>query len=111
MSTPSSDPPTEPAITPGPKPVPVDSTDATMVGQGPLITTSPAVAAPAAAPPVAAPPAYSPPPPSEPANPPSASYSLPILIGVFVLALVGVALLGLGIYVVVKFNSNPLAAA
>jgi hypothetical protein len=31
--------------------------------------------------------------------------------GVFVLALVGVGLLGLGIYAVVKFNSNPLAAA
>src|SRR5712692_6849741 len=104
MSTPDIDPATKPGSVGETKTLPAglgDKTgDKTMVG--------PALAS-------REPPAGTPPPGSSPlptgSPPPGRDYSLPILIGVFVLALVGIGLLGLGIYAVVKFSSNPGVAA
>jgi hypothetical protein len=61
--------------------------------------------------PAGAPPTPTPagPPPANP--PPGPDYSKPIMIGVFVLALVGIGLLGLGIYAVTRLNSSPVVAA
>ena len=58
-----------------------------------------------------------PPPPPPPGGPPPGSppperdYSLPIMIGVFVLSLVGIGLLGLGIFAVLRLSQNPSVVA
>jgi uncharacterized protein YraI len=109
MSTPNSDPPRLPGRALDTTTVPAGSTDETVVGPAPLVVSPPPYS-----PPPPLPPAGDSPPPPGP-TPPNASsggnYSLPMLIGVFVLALVGIGLLGLGIYAVVKLNSNTLVAA
>jgi uncharacterized protein YraI len=89
MSTPTSDPPTQPGGSLDAKAAAVaaGAEDKTQVGQQP----------PAG------------PPPANPAS--GGDYSLPIMIGVFVLALVGIGLLGLGIYAVAKLGSNNVVAA
>jgi hypothetical protein len=57
--------------------------------------------------PAGAPPAG--PPPANP--PPGPDYSMPIMVGVFVLALVGIGLLGLGLYAVMRLSPGPSVAA
>jgi uncharacterized protein YraI len=51
------------------------------------------------------------PPPAASSRSSGGEYSLPILIGTFVLALVGIGLLGLGLYAVVKLGSGGTLAA
>jgi uncharacterized protein YraI len=98
MSLPDSDSNTRPAGQADNTTVPGGSSDATIVGPGLA----------AQQPPVEPPPPPAGPPPAGPAHGPD--YSLPIMIGVFVIALVGIGLLGLGIYAVMKMNSSPAVA-
>src|SRR5579859_1174323 len=110
MSTSNTDPATLPGRTLDAKTVPPGSTDDTLAGQG-LLVTSP----PPDSPPPPLPPSGGGPPAAEPTLPkPNAAlgdmHSVPILIGVFMLTLVGIGLLGLGLYAVIKLNSNMLAA-
>src|SRR5438034_9913009 len=108
MSTPNSDPPTLPGRALDKPAVPTRSTDETLAGLtltgGPASGGGPAGAAalPAAVPPAATPPSELPPPlppagggpptagPPAPLHAPGSNYSLPILIGVFILAVVGI---------------------
>ena len=111
MSTPNSDLPTQPIDTQGPKPPP-GPTDETRAGPA-LTGDAPPPPPPSAAPPPPAtggPPPASPPPPAASPPPGGGNYSLALVIGVFVLALVGIGLLGLGVYAVVKLNAGTLAA-
>jgi len=65
-----------------------------------------------ASPSLAGTPPADPPSPAASSRPSGGEYSLPILIGTFVLALVGIGLLGLGLYAVVRLGSGgPFAAA
>ena len=99
MSTPNSDPPARPDGSLEAKTAPAGAGDQTLVG----------AASAGQAPPASSPPAPPPPPGNRPSG--GRDYSLPIMIGVFVLALVGIGLLGLGIYAVVKLSSNTAVAA
>ncbi len=108
MSTPNIDPPTQPGNSLEAQTVQSGSADTTVAG--PVVAKPELPAVPLPPPPTPPPPAI--PPPSSPRS--GGDYSLAILIGVFVLALVGIGLLGLGIYAVVKLTSNsgvPVAAS
>ena len=119
MTLPASDPNTRPASLPDSQTAPAGSSDATLVGAPAASSTaaeSTVTGSAAADPATVTQVVPGGPPPTPPAGPPPSGptpghdYSLPILIGVFVLALVGIGLLGLGVYAVMKLNAAPAVA-
>jgi hypothetical protein len=103
MTLPESDSSTRPAGLSDSKTVPAGSVDGTRVG--PALATR--------LPPAGTPPPPPPPPAGSPLGdpPPERDYTIPIRIGVFIVALVGIGLLGLGVYAVMRLTPNNGVAA